>query len=105
MTSCGNPFRMGADAWIALVADRGTWKERYGDVRSHDLLNWKVPKPYQVTLDQLRLVPELHRLTQAAFGDRASVGVVQADPPGGAVVLSIDEKTGIQAKAPVKIQA
>jgi acetyl-CoA carboxylase carboxyl transferase subunit beta len=52
--ACGHHFRLGADAWIALIADRGTWKERYGDVRSHDLLNWKVPKPYQVTLDQLR---------------------------------------------------
>jgi acetyl-CoA carboxylase carboxyl transferase beta subunit len=52
--SCGHHFRMGADAWIALIADRGTWKERWGDVRSHDLLNWKVPKPYQATLDQLR---------------------------------------------------
>jgi acetyl-CoA carboxylase carboxyl transferase beta subunit len=52
--ACGHHFRMGADAWIALIADRGSWKERYGDVRSHDLLNWKVPKPYQATLDQLR---------------------------------------------------
>ncbi|HAC45465.1 MAG TPA: hypothetical protein DCF65_05290, partial [Chloroflexi bacterium] len=44
---CGHHFRLGADAWIALIADRGSWKERWGDVRSHDLLNWKVPKPYQ----------------------------------------------------------
>src|ERR1700694_2776876 len=51
---CGHHFRLGADAWIALIADRGSWKERYGDVRSHDLLNWKVPKPYQATLEQLR---------------------------------------------------
>ncbi len=45
---CGHHFRLGADAWIALIADRGSWKERWGDIRSHDLLNWKVPKPYQV---------------------------------------------------------
>ena len=50
---CGHHFRIGADAWIALIADRGSWKERWGDVRSHDLLNWKVPKPYQATIDQL----------------------------------------------------
>ncbi len=50
---CGHHFRLGADAWIVLVADRGTWKERWEDVRSHDLLNWKVPKPYQATIDQL----------------------------------------------------
>src|SRR5260370_7490675 len=50
---CGHHFRLGADAWIALIADRGSWKERWGDVRSHDLLNWKIPKPYQATIDQL----------------------------------------------------
>lgn len=50
---CGHHFRLGADAWIALLADRGSWKERWGDVRSHDLLNWKVPKPYQATIEQL----------------------------------------------------
>ncbi|TAN31613.1 acetyl-CoA carboxylase carboxyl transferase subunit beta [bacterium] len=51
---CGHHFRLGADAWIALIADRGSWQERWGDVRSHDLLNWKVPKAYQETVDQLR---------------------------------------------------
>jgi acetyl-CoA carboxylase carboxyl transferase beta subunit len=50
---CGHHFRLGADAWIALMADRGSWQERWGDVRSHDLLNWKVPKPYQAMIDQL----------------------------------------------------
>ena len=50
---CGHHFRLGADAWIALIADRGSWHERWGDVRSHDLLNWKVPKPYQEQIDQL----------------------------------------------------
>ena len=50
---CGHHFRLGADAWIALIADRGSWQERWGDVRSHDLLNWKVPKPYQEQIDQL----------------------------------------------------
>ena len=52
-TECGHHFRIGADAWIALIADRGSWHERWGDIRSHDLLNWKVPKPYQETVDQL----------------------------------------------------
>jgi acetyl-CoA carboxylase carboxyl transferase subunit beta len=50
---CGHHFRLGADAWIALIADRSSWQERWGDVRSHDLLNWKVPKPYQAVIDQL----------------------------------------------------
>jgi acetyl-CoA carboxylase carboxyl transferase subunit beta len=50
---CGHHFRLGADAWIALIADGGSWQERWGDIRSHDLLNWKVPKPYQAEVDRL----------------------------------------------------
>jgi acetyl-CoA carboxylase carboxyl transferase beta subunit len=50
---CGHHFRLGADAWIAIMADRGSWQERWGDIRSHDLLNWKVPKPYQEQIEQL----------------------------------------------------
>jgi acetyl-CoA carboxylase carboxyl transferase subunit beta len=45
---------MHADAWIALLADEGTWRERWADVRPHDLLGWKVPKPYQETIEQAR---------------------------------------------------
>jgi acetyl-CoA carboxylase carboxyl transferase beta subunit len=51
---CGHHFRLGADAWIALIADAGSWQERWSDVRPHDLLNWKVPKPYQATIEQGR---------------------------------------------------
>ena len=51
---CGHHFRMHADAWVALLADEGTWQERWGDVRPHDLLEWKLPKPYQGTIDQAR---------------------------------------------------
>ena len=51
---CGHHFRMHADAWIALVADEGTWEERWADIRPHDLLEWKVPKPYQDILEQAR---------------------------------------------------
>ena len=51
---CGHHFRMHADAWIALMADEGTWRERWADVRPHDLLEWKVPKPYQETIEQAR---------------------------------------------------
>lgn len=52
-TQCAHHFRLGADAWIALIADGETWQERWEDIRSHDLLNWKVPKPYQLVIDQL----------------------------------------------------
>jgi len=50
---CGHHFRLGADAWIALIADQSSWQERWEDIRSHDLLNWKVPKPYQAEIDRL----------------------------------------------------
>jgi acetyl-CoA carboxylase carboxyl transferase subunit beta len=49
---CGHHFRMHADAWIALIADEGTWRERWADIRGHDLLDWKVPKPYQATIEK-----------------------------------------------------
>jgi acetyl-CoA carboxylase carboxyl transferase beta subunit len=52
-TNCGHHFRLGADVWIAIVADEGSWQERWDDVRSHDLLNWKTPKPYQETVETL----------------------------------------------------
>src|SRR5205823_6645902 len=51
--NCGHLFRLAADVWIPLIADRGSWQERCSDVRSHDLLNWTVPKPYQETVERL----------------------------------------------------
>jgi acetyl-CoA carboxylase carboxyl transferase subunit beta len=50
---CAHHFRIGADAWIALIGDGGSWLERWSDIRSHDLLNWKVPKPYELVIEQL----------------------------------------------------
>ncbi|OLB90497.1 MAG: hypothetical protein AUI15_24630 [Actinobacteria bacterium 13_2_20CM_2_66_6] len=52
-TECGHHFRLGADVWISLIADNGSWQERWSDVRSHDLLDWTVPKPYQETVERL----------------------------------------------------
>lgn len=49
---CGHHFRMHADAWIALLADPGSWQERWADVRPHDLLGWKVPRPYRETIQK-----------------------------------------------------
>lgn len=51
--NCGNHFRLGADVWIPLIADQGSWQERWADIRSHDLLNWTVPKRYQETVETL----------------------------------------------------
>jgi len=50
---CGHHFRLAAEVWIPLIADEGSWNERWADVRSHDLLNWRVPKPYQEVVEQL----------------------------------------------------
>ena len=52
-TNCGHHFRLGADVWIPLLADAGSWQERWSDVRSHDLLNWTVPKRYEEVVDTL----------------------------------------------------
>ena len=52
-TNCGHHFRLGADVWIQLLADEGSWQERWADVRSHDLLNWTVPQRYQETVEML----------------------------------------------------
>src|SRR5207237_1478686 len=52
-TECGHHFRLGADVWVPLIADQGSWLERWTDVRSHDLLNWTVPKRYQQTVETL----------------------------------------------------
>ena len=37
-----------------------------------------------VVVDDLRLIAELHRLTELTLGDRSGVGVVQAVPAGRA---------------------
>ncbi len=50
---CGHHFRLGADVWVPLIADAGSWQERWGEIRSHDLLDWTVPKPYEEVVDQL----------------------------------------------------
>lgn len=43
---CGHHFRLSADAWVALLADRGSWCERWTDLRPLDVLGWTSPTPY-----------------------------------------------------------
>ncbi len=50
---CGHHFCLGADVWIPILADDGSFVERWGDVRSHDLLKWTVPKRYEAVVDEL----------------------------------------------------
>ena len=42
---------MGADGWIALLSDPGSWHERWEDLRPVDILEWSRPRPYRQTLD------------------------------------------------------
>ncbi len=51
--NCGHHFRLSAEVWIPLIADSGSWQERWSEIRSHDLLSWTVPKPYAAVVDQL----------------------------------------------------
>src|SRR6201997_290348 len=46
------------------------------------LLDTVIEHDSVVVVDDLGLVPELDRLAESPLGDRAGIGVVQADPPG-----------------------
>jgi acetyl-CoA carboxylase carboxyl transferase beta subunit len=50
---CGHHFRLGADVWIPIIADEGSFQERWAGIRSHDLLSWTVPKRYEEVVDEL----------------------------------------------------
>lgn len=42
---------MGAEDWVAFLADPGTWREQWADLRPVDILEWSRPRPYRKTLD------------------------------------------------------
>jgi acetyl-CoA carboxylase carboxyl transferase beta subunit len=92
---CGHHFRMHADAWIALIADEGSWRERWIDVRPHDLLEWKVPKPYQETIDQARqegLNEAVRTGTATLAGHPVWVGVFDFRFVGGTLSIVAGER-------------
>ncbi|HLQ61287.1 MAG TPA: acetyl-CoA carboxylase carboxyltransferase subunit beta [Candidatus Acidoferrales bacterium] len=49
---CGHHFPLHAEAWLAVLADEGTWVEHWADLKPHDFLHWRLPKPYSATLEQ-----------------------------------------------------
>jgi acetyl-CoA carboxylase carboxyl transferase beta subunit len=51
---CGRHFRMHAEAWIALLADRHEWCERWAELTPRDVPEWVQPKPYRLVLDEGR---------------------------------------------------
>jgi len=76
--ACGHHLRMHADAWIALLADSGTWRERWADLLPRDVLGWRGERPYEETLERAR---------RAGLGEAARVGT--ADLAGRPVWLAV----------------
>jgi len=92
---CGHHFRMHADAWISLLSDDGTWEERWAEVRPHDLLEWKLPKPYQETIDQAReegLNEAVRTGTAALAGRPVWLGVFDFRFVGGTLSIVAGER-------------
>src|SRR5207244_2410414 len=92
---CGHHFRMHGDAWVALLADEGTWEERWAEVRPHDLLEWKLPKPYQETIDQAReegLNEAVRTGTAALAGRPVWLGVFDFRFVGGTLSVVAGER-------------
>jgi acetyl-CoA carboxylase carboxyl transferase subunit beta len=101
---CGHHFPMRADAWIALLADDGSWSERWGTIRTHDLLNWSAPKPYQVTLKQAQeegLNEAVRTGTCRLAGHEVWLGVFDFRFVGGTLSVVAGERLtrGIEAAA------
>src|ERR1700730_16642894 len=47
---CSYHFPLSADAWIALLADAGSWSEHWSELRAADILRWTAPVPYEQAL-------------------------------------------------------
>jgi len=69
---CGRHFPMSADAWMALVADAGTWRERWADLRPRDVLGWTKPVSYRRLLEdaEARNINEAVRTGTCTLGGR-----------------------------------
>ncbi|TMF85057.1 MAG: acetyl-CoA carboxylase carboxyl transferase subunit beta [Chloroflexi bacterium] len=95
---------MGADAWLALLADPGSWQERWSDIRPHDLLDWKRPKPYEDMIEAAREegLNEAVRTGLARIGERpAWLGVFDFRFVGGTLSIVAGERLarGLEAAA------
>lgn len=52
---CGHHFRMHAQAWITLLADADSWRERWSETSPRDVLDWGPPaSPYREILTRSR---------------------------------------------------
>lgn len=75
---CGHHLRMHAGAWIAMLADEGTWRERWDDLVPTDVLGWEGPRSYRSTIDRART---------AGLGEAVRVGT--AELAGRPIWLSV----------------
>lgn len=92
---CGHHFQLRADSWIALLADDGTWEERWGDIRPHDLLDWRRPKAYEGTLRQAMdegLNEAVRTGTALLAGRRVWLGVFDFRFVGGTLSIVAGER-------------
>src|SRR5207302_7131410 len=49
---CGHHLPMDGDAWVALLADAGTWRERWTELRTPDVPGWSRPRPYRQSVEE-----------------------------------------------------
>jgi acetyl-CoA carboxylase carboxyl transferase subunit beta len=92
---CGHHFPMRGDSWISLLADPGTWQERWADIRPHDLLVWVQPKPYRTTLQKAGdegLNEAVRTGTCRLAGREISVGVFDFRFVGGTLGIVAGER-------------
>ena len=52
--ACGRHFRIPAAAWIALLADQGTWHERWTELQPVNVLGWHEPVSYDQVIVKAR---------------------------------------------------
>ena len=91
---CGHHHRMPAATWAALLADPGTWHERWSDLAGRDWLGWSAPTPYGEVLAAARRSGRDASRKVAAAGqlrltapDLLRLGLIDAivsEPAGGA---------------------
>jgi acetyl-CoA carboxylase carboxyl transferase beta subunit len=69
---CGHHFPMGAGAWVALLADAGSWRERWAGLAPAPGDHWRSPVPYAEQLRRLKEagLNESVRVGRAALGGR-----------------------------------
>ena len=93
---CRYPFRIGARARIAMLADEGSFEEHDAGLQSRDPLGFKDTKRYR---DRLKAAQEKTKLTEAVISGVARIGgwpaalcVFEFDFMGGSMASVVGEK-------------